>query len=226
MRRQSEVAFRVYEEDEFFAAPGEEWRSDTAAPALRPRFRRLAFGTLLAGAIFAVGGALALERLPSRGGSRPGAMARADGSRSRYLAARSASAPIRARLSGNASQGNGGPGPPRARRAQAGAVARRHPRALRTPVTAVRARMTARAGSVTTSAVPAAAPVPAYAPRPGATPVPAAAPASAGRRLASVARGAAYEPAAGEGTAAGGPPVASASSGASRRQHPEFGFER
>jgi hypothetical protein len=214
MRRRSVAAFRVYDEDEFFAAPGEEWRSETAAPAARPRFRRLAGGTLLAGAIFAAGGALALEQLPSPGVSRAGAMVGADGSRTRYLAARSPSTPIRLRFSGSAPQGSGSSLPPRAPRARAGAVPKGHPRAPRTSVVAVRARMTAGAGGVRTPAGSVAATVPA------------AAPATAGQGVASVARGPAAEPAAGEGSAAEGRPVASSSRGASRREHPEFGFER
>src|SRR6516225_12005120 len=87
MRRRSRAAFRVYDEDEFFAAPVEGWLCEASAPAARPRFRFLAGGALLAGAIFAAGSAIALERLPSSGGLRAGARFGADGSRTRYLAA-------------------------------------------------------------------------------------------------------------------------------------------
>jgi hypothetical protein len=219
MRRRSGAAFRVYDEDEFFAAPAEEWLSDTAAPAVRPRFRRLAGGTLLAGAIVAVGGALVLERLPSPGGSRAGAMLGGDGGRVGYLAARSASVPIRPRSSRRAPQGNSSLPPPRATRARTGSVAKGHPPAARVhgvavrARTAARARVTTRVGSTTSSASAAA-------------PVPAAAPATAGEGLVSVARGAAAGPAAGATAPAEGRPVASASSAARRREHPEFGFER
>jgi hypothetical protein len=228
------ATFRVYEEDEFFAAPVEEWLSEAAAPAAQPRFRRLAGGALIAGAIFAVGGALAFERLPAPGGSRAGAMVGADGSRTRYLAAGSASVPIRVRFFGRAPHGSGSPPPARASWARAGAAAKGHPRAPKAQVVAVRVRMAARAGSVRTPAASATAPAAsatapaasATAPASVAAPVPAAATATAGQGLASAPRAAAAEPAAGAGATADGRPVASASGGASRREHSEFGFER
>jgi hypothetical protein len=216
MRRRPVATFRVYEEDEFFAAPVEEWLSEAAAPAAQPRFRRLAGGALIAGAIFAVGGALAFERLPAPGGSRAGAMVGADGSRTRYLAAGSASAPIRVRFLGRAPHGSGSPPPARASWARAGAAAKGHPRAPKVQVVAVRVRRAARAGSVRTPAASSAAP----------TSVAVAATATAGQRLAFAPRVAAAEPAARASAAADGRPVASASGGASRREHPEFGFER
>jgi hypothetical protein len=211
------ATFRVYEEDEFFAAPVEEWLSEAAAPAPQPRFRRLAGGALIAGAIFAVGGALAFERLPAPGGSRAGAMVGADGSRTRYLAAGSASAPIRARFFASASQGSSSP-PARASWARAGAAAKGHPRAPKAQVVAARVRMAARAGSVRTRASSSAAPA--------SVAVAVAATATAGQGPVSAPRVAAVEPAAGASAAADGRPVASASGGASRREHPEFGFER
>jgi len=177
---------------------------------------------LLAGAIFAGGSAIALERLPSSGGSRAGAMFGADGSRTRYLAARSLSVPIRARFTGGTPRGSSSSLPPRAPRARRGAVARGHFRVPRTRSGAVRARMAARARSVTTPAGSEAAPVAAPAP----VPAPAPAPVQAGEGLASVTRRATPEHAAGAGTAAEGRPVVSASSGADRRERSEFGFER
>jgi len=221
MRRRPGATFRVYEEDEFLAAPVEEWLSEAAAPAAQTRFRRLAGGALIAGAIFAVGGALALERLPASGGSRAGAMVGADGSRTRYLAAGSASVPIGVRFFGSVPQGGGSSPPARASRARVGAAARGHPRAPKAQVVAVRARMAARPGSVRTPAS-VAAPVTVTV----AGPVPAGPTATAGQGLASAPRGAAAEPAAGASATADGRPVASASGGASRREHPEFGFER
>lgn len=212
MRRRSRAAFRVYDEDEFFAAPVEEWRSEAAAPPAQPRFRRLAGGALIAGAIFALG-ALALERLPLPGGSRAGATVGAEGSHAQYLAASPASVPVRVRFLGSAPEGNGSSLAARASRARARAVAEGHPRARRAQVVAVRARSAARAGRVR--------------PRAGsvAVPGPAGASGTARQGLAAVARAAA-EPAAGASTAAEGRPVASASGGAGRREHPEFGFER
>jgi hypothetical protein len=233
MRRRPGASFRVYEEDEFFAAPVEEWLSEAAAPAAQPRFRRLAGGALIAGAIFVVGGALARERLPASGGSPAGAMVGADGSRTRYLAAGSASVPIPVRLFGSAPQGSVSSPPARASRARAGAAAKGHPRAPKAQVVAVRARMAARAGSVRTRAsvaAPASLAAPASVAAPVtvtvAGPVPAAATATAGQGLASAPRVAAAEPAARASATADGRPVASASGGASRREHPEFGFER
>ena len=213
MRRRPGATFHVYEEDEFFAAPVEEWRSEAAAPPAQPRFRRLAGGALIAGAIFALG-ALALERLPLPGGSRAGATVGAEGSHAQYLAASPASVPVRVRFLGSAPGGNGSSLAARASRARAGAVAEGHPRARRAQVVAVRARSAARAGRVR--------------PRAGsvAVPGPAGASGTARQGLAAVARAAAAEPAAGASTAAGGRPVASASGGAGRREHPEFGFER
>jgi hypothetical protein len=230
MRRRPGTAFRVYDEDEFFAAPVEEWPCEASAPAARPLFRCLAGGALLAGAIFAVSGALALERLPSSGGSPAGATFAADGRRSRYLAARSVWVPIRTRSAGSAPQGNSSSPQQRAPWARTGAVAKGHFRVPGTQGDGVRARMAPRARSVTIPAVAEAAPVPAtvapvpYAAAPAAPA--AAAPVPSGRGLASVARGATPERAAGAGTAAEGRPVASASSGADRRERPEFGFER
>ena len=212
MRRRPGATFHVYEEDEFFAAPVEEWRSEAAAPPAQPRFRRLAGGALIAGAIFALG-ALALERLPLPGGSRAGATVGAEGSHAEYLAASPASVPVRVRFLGSAPEGNGSSLAARASRARAGAVAEGHPRARRAQVVAMRARSGARAGRVT-RAGSVAAPGPA-----GAFP-------TARQGLAAVARAAAAEPAAGASTAAEGRPVASASGGAGRREHPEFGFER
>jgi hypothetical protein len=212
MRRRPGAAIRVYDEDEFFAAPVEKWSCDAAAPAARPRFRRLAGGTLLAATIVGVGGALVLERPPSPGHSRAGAMLGVDGSRAGYLAARPASVPIPVRSSGRAPQGSGRLLPARAPGARTGGLARAHLRAPRAHGVAVRARMTARARIVATPAAPAAPPAPAAAPVP------------AGEGLASVARGA--EPAVEGGAPAEGRPVASASGGATGREHPEFGFER
>src|SRR5262249_36943386 len=144
------ASFRVHEEDEFFAAPVEEWLSEAAAPAAQRRFRRLAGGALIAGAIFAVGGVLALERLPAPGGSRAGAMVGAERSRTRYLAAAPAPAPTGVRFCGSATQGGGSARPARASWAGAGAAAKGHPRAPKAQVVAVRVRMAARAGSVRT----------------------------------------------------------------------------
>ena len=211
MRRRPGATFHVYEEDEFFAAPVEEWRSEAAAPPAQPRFRRLAGGALIAGAIFALG-ALALERLPLPGGSRAGATVGAEGSHAQYLAASPASVPVRVRFLGSAPEGNGSSLAARASRARAGAVAEGHPRARRAQVVAMRARSGARAGRVTRAGSVA-------------VPGPAGASGTARQGLAAVARAAA-EPAAGASTAAEGRPVASASGGAGRREHPEFGFER
>jgi hypothetical protein len=213
MRRPPGAAFHVYEEDEFLAAPTEEWRSEAAAPAAQPRFRRLAGGALIAGAILALG-ALALERQPLPGGSHAGATVGADGSHTQYLAASPASVPARVRFFGSVPRGNRSSLAARAPRARAGAVAEGHPRAGRVQVVAVRARTAARPGRVRTRAGSHAAPG-----RAGA-------PATARQGLAAVARAAAAEPAAGASTAAEGRPVASASGGAGRREHPEFGFER
>jgi hypothetical protein len=215
MRRRPGATFRVYEEDEFFAAPVEDWLSEAPVPAAPPRFRSLAGGALIAGAIFAVSGALALERLPAPGGSRAGVLVGADGSHTRYLGAGSASVPIRVRFFGSAPQGSGRSLPARASRARAGGVAKGHPRAPKAQVVAVRVRMAARAGSVRTPA-PSAAPAS----------VAVAATATAGQRLASAPRVAAAEPAAGASAAAEGRPVAGPSGGASRREQAEFGFER
>ena len=118
MRRRPGATFHVYEEDEFFAAPVEEWRSEAAAPPAQPRFRRLAGGALIAGAIFALG-ALALERLPLPGGSRAGATVGAEGSHAEYLAASPASVPVRVRFLGSAP---GGPQPGRGASAHRGSV--------------------------------------------------------------------------------------------------------
>jgi hypothetical protein len=222
MRRRSGAAFRVYDEDEFFAAPGDEWLSDAAAPAVRPRFRRLAGGTLLAGAIVAVGAAAVVERPPSAGGSRAGGMLRGDGSRAGYLTARSTSVPIRLRSSDRAPQGMGSSLPSRAR---TGVVANKRPRAPRARSVPARARTAARA-RVTTPVGSTLSDASAAAPVPAAVPVPAAAPATTGEGLASVARGAAGGPAAGVSAPAEGRPVASASGAATGREHPEFGFER
>jgi hypothetical protein len=236
MRRRLRAAFRVYDEDEFFAAPAERWLCEASAPAARPRFRFLAAGVLLAGAIFSVGSAVALERLPSSGGSRGGAMFGTDGSGTRYLAARSV--PIRTRSARSTPRGNSSLLPPRAPRPRTGAVAKGRFRMPRTRGGAVRGRTAASARSVTTPAgstaapVSAAGPVPAAAPAPppAAVPVPApvlgAGPVPAGEGPASVARRATPERAAGAGTAADGRPVVSASGGVDRRERPEFGFER
>jgi hypothetical protein len=216
MRRRSRAAFRVYDEDEFFAAPVEGRLCEASAPAAQPRFRFLAGGALLAGAIFSVGSAIALERLPASGGSRAGAMFGADGSRTRYLAARSLSVPIRTRSARSTPRGSSSSLPPRAPRARTGAGARGQLRIPRMRGGAVRARTAARARSVTTPAGSEAAPVPA--------PAPATVP--GGEGLASVTRRATHERAAGAGTAAEGHPVVSASGGADRRERSEFGFER
>ena len=212
MRRRPGARFHVYEEDEFFAAPIEEWRSEAAAPAAQPRFRRLAGGALIAGAILALG-ALALARLPLPGGSRVGATVGAEGSHAQYLAASPASVPVRVRFLGSAPGGNGSSLAARASRARARAVAEGHRGARRAQVAAVRARPAARAGWIRPRAG-------SVAPR-----GPAGASGTARQGLAAVARAAA-EPAAGASTAAEGRPVASASGGAGRREHPEFGFER
>ena len=226
MRRRSRAAFRVYDEDEFFAAPVEGWLCEASAPAARPRSRFLAGRALLAGAIFAGGSAIALERLPSSGGSRTGAMFGADGSRTRYLAARSLSVPIRARFTGSTPRGSSSSLPPRAPRARTGAGARGHLRIPRTRGGAVRARMAARARTLTTPVGSEDAPVRAAAPVPAPAPISARAPVPGGEGRALVVRRATREGAPGAGTAAEGRPVVSASSGADRRERSEFGFER